>query len=83
MCHQLSAPVQAGWKACSLALPAFAPSWETLEDAWSLPVAQPVVQPVMSAAAKLNSEIESFAPIPVEETSTSVLSEVKTKALVI
>jgi hypothetical protein len=79
MCHQLSAPVQSGWKACALAIPAFAPSWESLEDAWTLPVAQPIV-PV---TANLNSERESFVPIPVEETSTCVLSEVKTKALVI
>ncbi|HYW21765.1 MAG TPA: hypothetical protein VE956_21150 [Nodularia sp. (in: cyanobacteria)] len=37
MCQQLGSPVQAAWKACSLALPPFAPSWETLEDAWDLP----------------------------------------------
>ncbi len=34
MCHQLGVPVKAGWKACSLALPPFAPSWETLEEIW-------------------------------------------------
>ena len=33
-CQQLGVPVKAGWKACSLALPPFAPSWETLEEIW-------------------------------------------------
>jgi hypothetical protein len=37
VCNQLGAPVQGSWKACSLALPPFAPSWENLEDAWSFP----------------------------------------------
>ncbi len=31
MCQQLGVPVRGTWKACSLALPPFAPSWETLE----------------------------------------------------
>ncbi len=30
-CDQLGVPVRGGWKACSLALPPFAPSWEELE----------------------------------------------------
>ena len=30
-CEQLGAPVRGVWKACSLAIPAFAPSWEVLE----------------------------------------------------
>ncbi|MBD2770551.1 hypothetical protein [Iningainema tapete] len=42
VCQQLGAPVQANWKACSLALPPFAPSWESLEDVWSLPDATPL-----------------------------------------
>lgn len=29
-CEQLGVPVRGGWKACSLAIPAFAPSWEGL-----------------------------------------------------
>ncbi len=33
-CSQLNAPVRGSWKACSLALPPFAPSWETLEQIW-------------------------------------------------
>lgn len=31
-CAQLDAPVRGTWKACSLAIPPFAPSWETLEE---------------------------------------------------
>lgn len=30
-CEQLGVPVRGGWKACSLAIPAFAPSWEGLD----------------------------------------------------
>ncbi|HEY9808170.1 MAG TPA: hypothetical protein V6D13_02415 [Halomicronema sp.] len=30
-CSQLDAPVRGTWKACSLAIPPFAPSWENLE----------------------------------------------------
>ena len=30
-CEQLGALVRGGWKACSLAIPAFAPSWEVIE----------------------------------------------------
>jgi hypothetical protein len=42
-CQQLGAPVLGSWKACSLALPPFAPSWETLEDVWSLPEVKPTL----------------------------------------
>jgi hypothetical protein len=42
-CGQLGAPVQGSWKACCFALPPFTPSWESLEDVWSLPEAQPVL----------------------------------------
>lgn len=34
MCQQLGVPVKANWKACSLALPPFAPSWESFERIW-------------------------------------------------
>ncbi|MEQ9548164.1 MAG: hypothetical protein RIM23_00875 [Coleofasciculus sp. G3-WIS-01] len=33
-CQQLGVPVKANWKACSLALPPFAPSWESFEQIW-------------------------------------------------
>jgi hypothetical protein len=54
VCQQLGAPVLGSWKACSLALPAFAPSWESLEDAWSLPEAQPVTSVSRSIASGLD-----------------------------
>lgn len=65
MCQQLSAPVQASWKACSLAIPPFAPSWETLEDAWILPDAKRVLLTCDSIA----SDLENAALVTVEVTA--------------
>ena len=31
-CHQLNVAVQSSWRACSLAIPPFAPAWENLEE---------------------------------------------------
>ncbi len=42
-CQLLDVSVHGGWKACSLAIPAFAPSWENLEDMMNLPDAMPAV----------------------------------------
>ncbi len=64
MCQQLGAPVQASWKACSFAIAPFAPSWETLEDAWSLPDARPISVSSQSLAS------ENAAFVPVETTIT-------------
>jgi len=63
MCQQLGGPVQASWKACSLALPPFAPSWETLEDSWSLPDATPVLE----TSHSLVSVSDNMAVVTVEE----------------
>ena len=35
-CHLLSALVKGGWKACSMAIPAFASDWENLEEVFKL-----------------------------------------------
>ncbi len=78
-CQQLGAPVQGTWKACSLALPPFAPSWETLEDAWSLPDAAPV----LISSHSLASDLDNAALTPVEEITASVSEQIKTKAVVI
>ncbi len=32
LCQQLGVPVNASWKACSLAIPAFTPSWESIKE---------------------------------------------------
>jgi hypothetical protein len=79
MCQQLGAPVQATWKACSLALPPFAPSWETLEDAWGLPDAAPV----LTSCQSLASDLDNAALASVEEITASISEQVKTKAVVI
>ncbi|MBN3939836.1 MAG: hypothetical protein V7L21_10070 [Nostoc sp.] len=78
-CQQLGAPVQATWKACSLALPPFAPSWETLEDAWGLPDAAPV----LTSCQSLASDLDNAALAPIEEITASISEQVKTKAVVI
>ncbi|MDZ7960123.1 MAG: hypothetical protein RMY34_19945 [Aulosira sp. DedQUE10] len=79
MCQQLGAPVQGSWKACSLALPPFAPSWETLEDAWSLPDATPVVV----VAGTLPSDLEHNDIILVEETAVCTAEQAKTETVLI
>lgn len=66
MCQKLGAQVQATWKACSLVLPAFAPPWETLEDAWSLPVATPI----LASSHSLASDLDHIELAPVEQTVT-------------
>ena|SRR6056297_1856444 len=75
MCQQLGSPVQAGWKACSLALPPFAPSWETLEDAWDLPDATRV----LGSSPTLATDADNTITTPVEEIAHYTLQEVKTK----
>lgn len=42
-CQLLDVSVHGGWKACQVAIPAFAPSWENLEDMINLPDAMPAV----------------------------------------
>ncbi|MGB3420933.1 hypothetical protein [Dolichospermum sp. FACHB-1091] len=54
MCEKLTAPVQGVWKACPLALPAFSPSWENLEDAWGLPIPRPIFSTSQTLAADLD-----------------------------
>ncbi|MGH1396622.1 MAG: hypothetical protein ACRAVC_21695 [Trichormus sp.] len=75
-CQKLGAPVQASWKACSFALPPFAPSWETLEDAWSLPDATPVLN--KSDCEILTLDKDTFVPAQEKTASTSEQAKVET-----
>ncbi|MEB3178407.1 MAG: hypothetical protein VKL59_05105 [Nostocaceae cyanobacterium] len=59
-CGQLGVPVQASWKACCLALPPFAASWEGLEHILNLPDKEPV----FDVAHPLNCAVESPASTP-------------------
>ncbi|NET01214.1 MAG: hypothetical protein F6K62_08470 [Sphaerospermopsis sp. SIO1G2] len=78
LCQQLNAPVKACWKACPLAIPAFAPSWESLEDVWSLPV----VQPAVSATANINTNMKSLTTASMEENVDSLLSAKTNQAVI-
>ncbi|MCG9885984.1 MAG: hypothetical protein MH825_10505 [Cyanobacteria bacterium] len=50
-CAQFGTLVHAGWKACPLAMPAFAPSWETLERFTTVGVPAAAVPAAVPAAA--------------------------------
>ncbi len=53
-CQLLGGAVHGGWKACAMMLPAFAPSWENLENMMNLPDAIPAVaepRPLVCAIA--------------------------------
>lgn len=71
VCQQLGAPVQGNWKACSLALPPFAPSWESIEDVWSLPHATPILA---------SSSKKSGSGLTVEQETASCSSSEQAKA---
>lgn len=51
-CQQLGVPVQACWKACSVAMPVFGSHWQDLEKIWSMPDQK--IRPVASAYTKIN-----------------------------
>lgn len=78
-CQQLGAPVLGNWKACSLALPPFAPSWETLEEVWILPQPKPVLASSINQNAILVKKSQ-MAMTQVKQSSlhSSELAEAKT-----
>lgn len=65
-CQRLGAPVLSHWKACGLALPPFAPSWESLENAWNL------TEPIQIAplTGKTTTSPSPYSPSTYEESHT-------------
>jgi hypothetical protein len=57
ICEQFNVPVSGAWSTCQLALPAFVPSWKTLED---LP-AEKALLPVVAEEKSL--PIRRSAPV--------------------
>lgn len=78
LCQQLGAPVLGSWKACSFALPPFAPSWESLEDVWSLPNATPVL-----ASSSLGSSLDKIAVDKVTQTAVCTSEQAQAQAVLI
>lgn len=78
-CQLLDVSVHGGWKACALTIPAFAPSWENLEDMMNLPDAMPVVAKahpqvcgITQPFVESNQVISSTANMQLDRCSASV-----------
>jgi len=78
LCQQLGAPVIGSWKACSFALPPFAPSWESLEEVWSLPNATPVL-----ASSSLGSSLDKIAVPSGTQTAVCTSEQAQVQAILI
>ena len=77
MCQMLGVPVQGSWKACALAIPAFAPSWEGLEEIMMLPDETPV----LSDARALVCVLDSSSLAAAEQTASSTRERKKAEPL--
>jgi hypothetical protein len=55
-CQQLNVSVGGSWPTCQLGLPAFAHSWQVLED---LPVQEEVIKEVTTASAEVLLQLET------------------------
>ncbi len=62
-CQQLGVPVRGVWKSCSLAIPPFAPSWETIEVAEVWTQKALVVPDALPLACSLEfAQLEELGP---------------------
>lgn len=64
-CQQLNVAVQSAWKACTLAVPPFAPAWENLEGiiAWQQTTLAAMQQHVATACSFTEDAPESPLPL--------------------
>ena len=74
LCQTLGAPVQGSWKACTLAIPAFAPAWEGLEEMVFLSDSPPMLASC-SVASALNSAIDTSEMESSESTAVAYAVE--------
>lgn len=70
-CQQLGVPVRGNWKACALAMPPFAPSWENSEVIPAWQGKTPIVQEALSLERSFNAPA-----ITVTKTETAASDEV-------
>ena len=76
MCQQLGVPVRGSWKACSLALPPFAPSWESIDELL------PDDQLMLKEPVSINLSLGSCEP-NLSDAKTSTLTEKLTSDIVL
>ncbi|MBL1177145.1 hypothetical protein [Pantanalinema sp. GBBB05] len=63
-CHKLNVTVHGRWKACSLAIPPFAPSWESLEGIMLWQQKALAMQELAETACVGQSDGTEVAPMP-------------------
>ena len=80
LCQQLGVPVRGAWGACSLALPAFAPSWERLEVMMRWQEETVKTPEALSFKCSLNSSQESASH---EENVSTAQQPVEEEALLV
>ena len=71
LCQQLGAPVSSHWKACSLAFPPFAPSWEHLEELVTLTSSTAIRHDLVLSKTSSNSVTEIVSSISSSNSSSS------------
>lgn len=79
MCQQLGVPVQGSWKACALVIPAFAQSWDGLEEIMILPNETAV----LSDARPLVSALDTSQLDLTEPTASSTAEQKKAEAVLV
>ena len=63
-CQRLGAPVQSNWKACTLALPPFAPSWENIDNIMVWPQHTVQLEATLQKGASERTIPHKSEPVP-------------------
>ena len=73
MCQQLGVPVRGGWRACSLALPPFAPSWENIDGLHEQKLLLEEALSVNCLMSGVQAKSEIMASIPSERLTIEIM----------